>query len=221
MLKSGDKANVWLPDLYKKIKQNGGFMGTELQKFLHSIDGIHGGITRKSIPIEVEAGEYDNYARIIAAEQPKTVLEIGVLFGFSAVAMLWGGRDCVEKYVGCDIELFTKGSNEIARKNIDLLYKHISVKCPRENVWFLKEPHTFPTENFDLIHIDGDHSFKSCYNDLKTYYPKANKIVLVHDYFYKNCPEVKPAVDQFEKDIGGFKAKEAHRIGYGLLLIRK
>jgi hypothetical protein len=196
-------------------------MDSELKTFLRSIDGIHGGITRKSIPIEVEAGEYDNYARIIEQEKLKSILEIGVLFGFSAVAMLWGGRDCVEKYIGCDIELFTKGSNEIASKNVDLLYKKIPVKCPREKVLFLKDIATFPKEHFDLIHIDGDHSFKSCYNDLKTYYPLADKIVLVHDYFYKNCPEVKPAVDQFEKDIGGFKAKEAHRIGYGLLLIRK
>jgi cephalosporin hydroxylase len=195
-------------------------METELQAFLHSIDGIHG-ITRPSISEEINMGEYDVYEEMVRKYKPESVLEVGVLFGFSAIAMLWGGKDCIEKYTGFDIELFTKGSNEMAGKNIDLLYKRISIKCPRENIQFLREPHTFPSGNFDLVHIDGDHSFKGCYSDMQKFYPLASKYVVIHDYFYNGCPDVRRAVEKFQEDIGGFGQVEQHPNKRGLILIKK
>src|SRR6266404_2061019 len=33
----------------------------------------------------------------------------------------------------------------------------------------------FPDEYFDLIYIDGDHSFEGCFRDLQDWYPKVKK----------------------------------------------
>ena len=76
-------------------------------------------------------------------------------------------------------------------------------------------------KRFDLVHIDGDHSFEACLFDLSLYYPMAKKFVLVHDYYSKANPEVKPAIAEFEKRIGGFKKIQIFNSTQGLFLIEK
>ncbi len=43
----------------------------------------------------------------------------------------------------------------------------------------------FPNEYFDLVYIDGDHTFEGCYKDLNDWYPKIKKgkFLTGHDYW--------------------------------------
>lgn len=64
--------------------------------------------------------------------------------------------------------------------------------------------HILYAENtIDFIFIDGDHSFKGCYEDLVNFYPKVKKgkIFAGHDYSKKGQPGVVMAVDSFRKSM--------------------
>lgn len=67
-----------------------------------------------------------------------------------------------------------------------------------------KYSHVLYTDNsLDFIFIDGDHSFKGCYEDLINFYPKVKKGKLLagHDYTKKGQPGVVMAVDSFRKSM--------------------
>ena len=63
----------------------------------------------------------------------------------------------------------------------------------------------FDDELFDMIFIDGDHSYEGCKADLENWWPKikVGKILCGHDYCYEhknpNNFGVKKAVDEFIK----------------------
>lgn len=56
----------------------------------------------------------------------------------------------------------------------------------------------FPNESFDVIYIDGDHSYNSVIRDLKLYMPKLKKggIICGHDYSDPH-PQTKEAINDF------------------------
>ena len=65
---------------------------------------------------------------------------------------------------------------------------------------------TFPDNTFDMIYIDGDHSYEGCRRDLMVAYAKVKPggFIMGHDYEMNMCKArnyynfgVKNAVDQF------------------------
>lgn len=68
----------------------------------------------------------------------------------------------------------------------------------------------FPDEYFDLIYIDGDHSYEGCKKDLEAWWPKVKKgrFFLGDDYSHQHAPvtgmkfEVIRAVDEFAAKVG-------------------
>jgi hypothetical protein len=61
---------------------------------------------------------------------------------------------------------------------------------------------TFNDEYFDIIYIDGDHSYEGVLRDLKLSYNKVKKngIICGHDYNISTYPQIVQAVWSFCKE---------------------
>jgi predicted O-methyltransferase YrrM len=112
------------------------------------------------IPVKDYYNFYYSYAQ---SWKPKSVLEIGVRLGYSAIALVSGAGEALEKYIGIDAEIDILDSLELTKT---VLSEHTEaqirlIKCNTQN-------DDLPTDlgRFDLIHIDADHSFNGCLNDL-------------------------------------------------------
>jgi hypothetical protein len=109
--------------------------------------------------------------------QPKTFLEIGVRFGFSFLPTIQSST-ALEYALGWDLE--TYGNNNIARENIGNYYngdakweiEHVDSQNKTELPGF-----------FDLISIDGCHTYDCKVHDLRLCINKCNYVIL-DDYDY-------------------------------------
>jgi len=57
----------------------------------------------------------------------------------------------------------------------------------------------YPNNYFDLVFIDADHSYKSCIEDIRAWWPKVKIEGYIggHDYDHPDQGSVKQAVDEF------------------------
>lgn len=102
---------------------------------------------------------YQWYDAIGFSKKPDDIIEIGVRFGYSAIAMLRGARaaGADPDYCGFDNEYDMKGSNAIAEFLIRRYGNpgaNISVTNPYEDPDFESRYRGLA----DLVHVDGDHS---------------------------------------------------------------
>ena len=101
----------------------------------------------------------------------KSILEIGVRYGWSAISFIYGSNQ-VEHYVGVDCELAGTdyGSNQKSSENIQYFKDKYGLKFDFEilnidtqkvnNVDFLKG------RTFDFIFVDSYHTEDGCYHDM-------------------------------------------------------
>ena len=136
---------------------------------------------------------YDLYAGIADYIRPSTILEIGVYKGYSMAAMLEGSRGSVTVALGVDISLGGPGVTKAAIGKL----RH---EFPKSGIGYLEidsqtEYQKVPKGPYDIVHIDGDHSYEACTNDLMHYGPLVSDrgVVVVHDSadppVYQACME--------------------------------
>jgi len=103
---------------------------------------------------------YNYYYSYGKVWKPKRVFEIGVRFGYSALAMCIGAK--AEEFVGVDNQYWTS-SNRIAE---GILRRYLpGLKITLLNLNTQKDP--LPDiGKFDLLHLDGDHSEQGVRSDL-------------------------------------------------------
>jgi predicted O-methyltransferase YrrM len=107
--------------------------------------------------------------------QPKSILEIGVRFGYSLACFICASQS-LEYVEGWDAEFYKEGSNEIAAKTLRELQYWVQIELKKQEsstVLALDRP-------FDLVHIDGSHVYETCMHDLELCIGKA-KAILVDD----------------------------------------
>jgi len=124
---------------------------------------------------------YEYYYAISKFYQPSSILEIGVRFGYSLGSMI-KGSDKIEFIKGIDFETLVYGVDMLrtAEANIKK-YINPNVKCEFLN----QDSHSVKEldRKYDLIHIDGDHSYEGKIQDLNLALDHC-KVLLVDDYFF-------------------------------------
>lgn len=136
---------------------------------------------------------YEIYYAIAKYYNPKSILEIGVRYGYSLYSMI-AACENLEYVRGYDIDEYDPGSIEIANKNIsNVISKGIDFKIENKNTQNAKKLR----KKYDLIHVDGNHTFEGKLHDLNLV--KNNcKVLIIDDY--NHIREVKNAVEKFISD---------------------
>jgi cephalosporin hydroxylase len=135
------------------------------------------------------------------ALNPKSILEIGVRYGYSAHAFLSACEEA--EYTGVDSDdpkhnamgeptlAWAKGMLEKALPDLTC-YIHLVQLNTRDK--------PLPSRNggYDLIHIDADHSYSGCLDDLRKAWVQCGRAIVVDDY--GSIASVQDAVAAFLKE---------------------
>ena len=154
------------------------------------------------VPASVEENYYQFYFSVGWALQPETYLEIGTRFGYSMIAVARGASG-LSRIVSCDLQSYDNPhglpSQQIAEKNLR------SAGYTRDATFLADDSRRLLShiagETFDLIHVDGDHSFDGACHDIRMCFDllKPGGTMLIDDV---DQPEVLAAVDRCVEDLG-------------------
>lgn len=133
---------------------------------------------------------YEIYYAIGKYYQPESILEIGVRYGYSLYSMM-AACDNLKYVRGYDIDEYTCGSIEKANELISSVIPD-TIDFLVEN----KDSQKVETLDrfYDLIHVDGDHSYNGKVHDLDLTKGKC-KVLIIDDY--NHIGDVKSATDKF------------------------
>jgi|SRR5689334_15197476 len=120
--------------------------------------------------------------------QPKSILEIGVRYGYSLCSFIAG---CEASYIeGMDAEIYVAASNMVASSSLGRLQKPIQASFRKVDSQMVRSL----DRSFDLIHIDSSHTYEGCLHDLWLCVGHT-KTILVDDTI--TCSEDMKAVKEF------------------------
>lgn len=117
-------------------------------------------------------------AAIAHAIQPRTILEIGVRYGYSAHAFLHGSPNA--EYLGIDNDSGTYGGSSGA---LDWARESLSSHRTTLQQGNTQCMDAFPGNTYDLIHVDGQQDGVSTYRDLELALAQG-RWILVDGYFW-------------------------------------
>jgi hypothetical protein len=141
---------------------------------------------------------YADYAGIARKYAPRSILEIGVRFGYSGISLCRGAATHMHtvRYNGMDGEFFggmKRGgdpgtlykSNEVANANFQLAFLGVAVAWELFHCDTQKEPipEAVLASRYDLVNVDGDHSYNGAWNDMAATWSLLNPggLMLVDD----------------------------------------
>ena len=162
--------------------------------------------------------EYRAKYAIAKLVQPKSILEIGVRFGYSARSFMMAAPDA--RYLGIDFDEPSWGPyqgapREWAEKRLKFLYPNNKIQTLKQDSQVLQSV-TDLVEPFDLVHVDADHTYKGALQDMITFWPACKNTMVVDD-----AMEVRPSIEAFkEKHSGQFVELEVHSLRGSALLVR-
>lgn len=135
---------------------------------------------------------YEWYYSLTKEINPESILEIGVRYGYSLCCMaLACGKDVyLEGWDSVDtLPLVERDILDIAKENLkNLGYNNFNI-ITQDSHSVQKMP-----RKFDLVHIDGDHSYQGKIMDLDLV-KNSCKYLIIDDYHH--LPQVRMAVDFF------------------------
>lgn len=164
---------------------------------------------------------YADYCGIARRYAPRRILEIGVRFGYSCIALCHGSREGNRyqsfpiEYVGLDGEFFSMEydgpqgytyyrSNAVAADRFSCFFEP---ECARINpTWFAVNTQLQPlppevvAQTFDLVNVDGDHSYEGALRDCRQCWPllAPGGLMLVDDTGMVN---VRRAIEDFAAEV--------------------
>lgn len=142
-------------------------LGTSLEPHLAVEDAQAVNAKREYTPWITD--KYAWYAGYGYHVRPLSILEIGVRYGYSAMAMLAGADGQVHSLVLVDSEADGVALEDAERRIHEAVPNFVGVtQCVRLDTQMYA--HRFRARNtFCLVHIDGFHSYDGCMNDLMNF----------------------------------------------------
>jgi len=153
------------------------------------------------------------YEKAKALPQNCTILEVGSFMGLSAIIMGCGLRDsgnndariyCVDPW---DNKYLEKVEVSDSRELYDIFKENITRAGLESFIYPLRMRSTDAADDFadhsvDLVFIDGDHSYESCYADLASWYSKIRPGGTIIGHDCRPGKGVHRAVEKFTKEFG-------------------
>lgn len=154
--------------------------------FLEADDKFHGYITGRNC--------YEWKYAISKWLQPRSILEIGVRFGYSLCAMA-AASDRLESIFGFDAEYYEPGSNAIALRALDILSDEWQSRGRQVaySIRTIDSKQLLHVSPVDLAHIDASHNYEICLHDLNLC--RQARAILVDDW--DTCEEDRKACRAF------------------------
>jgi hypothetical protein len=133
------------------------------------------------------------------ASEMDSVVEIGCYQGRSTFALLQGCKGPVYA-VDPWIDIMRNGSDNLAlflanlcrRLDLSAWRRLIPVLLPSAEAALAVDAHA--RSRFDMVFIDGDHSYESVKQDIELWLPKTRKLICGHDFGNPDYPGVEKAV---------------------------
>lgn len=155
---------------------------------------------------------------LVQAMSPKSILEIGVRYGYSAHAFLTGAPEASYIGVDCDDGVL----NAMGEPTCDWAMTMLSRTVPRLNPPSLVRMNT-QTEDLlarvpwvaDFVHIDADHSYHGATRDIMAAWQRCSRAMLVDDYVPNAA--VHDAVDSFVGRVGAKMVVGSGPLGEALI----
>jgi len=181
---------------------------------------------------------YGDYCGIAAKYGPRRILEIGVRYGYSGIALCDGALRSGftvprVNYTGIDAECFGAAepggdayrlyrSNAIAAENFKRFFEPDAVQARFFTLDTQKEalPPAVTSSAYDLVNIDGHHSYDGALKDMENTWPllREGGLVLVDDM---GMEEVARAVFHFVQQVTEPVQCQLHPNERMLMIIRK
>ena len=138
---------------------------------------------------------YEHYMMWSALVRPRAFLEIGVMYGWSAMAVLAGCRN-IKRMALIDSELYKIPVEEAKRRVAGFCEDQ---RIPIPAITAIKADTNKLAElplvgMFDLVHVDGEHSAEAAYHDLILVEPFASHAIIVDDL---KLPGIKDGANRF------------------------
>jgi hypothetical protein len=130
------------------------------------------------------ARAYPLYVRAAALIRPTSVLEIGAFLGFGLASFLYG-TDTIARLTVVDNEFYMAGSLQACSDNL------ASFQGEKRFLRSLEEARG----EYDLIHVDGDHTFAGALHEMAFAWGLGPRVMLVNDYTF--LEDVRRATDAF------------------------
>lgn len=138
---------------------------------------------------------YPMYSKAAALIKPDTILEIGAFDGLGLVSFIMGYEPHSVSWV--DNQSYLPDSNQQCTENLEWLRAHGYLQFTIGTTAISRDDERLQ-QHYDLVHIDGDHSFEGCLTDMSWAYTVCTpRVMLVDDMTAPAWPDVRKAVKQF------------------------
>lgn len=137
---------------------------------------------------------YEHYVIWSALVKPESYLEIGVMYGWSTMAVLLGNN--ITRIALFDNELYQIPLSEAVRR-IEEFCRDQGIPMP---IIEYKKMDTTVVDNlgvsrsYEMSHVDGSHGEVAVYHDLCLVSPVTTKVIIVDDL---SLPGIKEGADRF------------------------
>jgi predicted O-methyltransferase YrrM len=162
---------------------------------------------------------YAWYWSVAYASRPRTIVELGVRYGYSLGALAAGAKAAspqAKLYLyGFDSEAFWPGSTAVAQAGLARKFPDCTVEVVK--VKDLAEVDRLPVVGADLVHCDARHDYEGCKDDLRLALAcvRPGGVVLVDDYNFH--PEIRKACQEVHAP--GGRTVIMHHQGLAVLLM--